>query len=364
VKYVDEFRNQKLIKALSRKIHQITPENPVHIMEVCGTHTRNFFRFGLRKLLPSHIKLLSGPGCPVCVSDNDYIDRALAYASLSNVIIATFGDMLNVPGRESSLAEQRGQGHDIRILYSPWDTLKIARDNPKKTVIFLAVGFETTAPTIALTILKAKEQKLNNLLFLSSLKLIPPAMKSLLKDRRLKLQGFLCPGHVSTIIGSSAYEFIPQKYRIGCCITGFEPLDILEGIYFLLKQVKNKKARVDNQYSRVVKNEGNWRAKRIINKVFGIADARWRGLGVIPKSGLKIRKEFAAFDAQIQIPIRCAIRKSRNYAIRLCKCGDVLKGLIQPRQCPMFAKNCNPENPQGPCMVTSEGTCNVYYQYQ
>jgi len=199
VKYVDEFRNQKLIKTVSQKIHQIIPENPVNIMEVCGTHTRNFFRFGLRQILPAPLKLVSGPGCPVCVSDQDYIDRAVAYARLPNVIIATFGDMLNVPGTESTLEQERGQGGDIRIVYSPWDALKIAHDNPSKRIIFLAVGFETTAPAIALTILKSKEEKLKNLLFSSSLKLIPPAMESLLKDRKLRLDGFLCPGHVSTM---------------------------------------------------------------------------------------------------------------------------------------------------------------------
>ncbi|MDD4908832.1 MAG: hydrogenase formation protein HypD [Candidatus Omnitrophica bacterium] len=362
MRYIDEFRDQRLIKSLSRSIKQVTPEKPINIMEVCGTHTRSFFRFGLRALLPSNVRLVSGPGCPVCVSGQDYIDAAIAYARIENVIIASFGDMLNVPGTVSTLEKERGAGRDIRIVYSPWDALKIARAHPGKKIIFLAVGFETTAPAIALTILKAKENGIKNLFFFSSLKLIIPAMKSLLGDRRLKINGFLCPGHVSVVIGSNAYRPITQKYKVGCCIAGFEPLDMMEGMYFLIKQARDKKFSVKNQYSRAVKNNGNLEAKKIIAKVFRTAQERWRGLGAIPASGLEIRKEFSQFDARVKLPIKikCSAKDPR---ITKCRCGDVLKGLIRPPQCPLFNKSCRPDEPFGPCMVSSEGTCNVYYQY-
>ena len=363
MKYIDEFRNQRLINSLSRSIKLATPEKPINIMEVCGTHTRSFFRFGLRKLLPANLKLVSGPGCPVCVSSQDYIDTAVAYAALKDVIIASFGDMLNVPGTASTLEKERSNGCDIRIVYSPWDALKLARENPLKKVIFLAVGFETTAPAIGLTIIKAKEEKINNLFFFSSLKLIIPAMECLINDRRLKIDGFLCPGHVSVIIGSKAYDFIAKKYGVGCCIAGFEPLDVMEGMYFLIKQIKDKKLAVANQYSRAVKKNGNPTAKKIIAKVFQVAPERWRGLGMIPASGLEIRKEFSRFDAAAALPIKVK-RNLQNSKLKKCRCGDVLKGLIRPPQCPLFSKSCTPADPFGPCMVSNEGTCNVYYQYQ
>ena len=362
MKYIDEFRNQRLINSLSRSIKLATPEKPINIMEVCGTHTRSFFRFGLRKLLPPNLRLISGPGCPVCVSSQDYIDTAVGYAALKDVIIASFGDMLNVPGTSSTLEKERSKGRDIRIVYSPWDALRLAGENSSKKVIFLAVGFETTAPAIGLTILKAKEERINNLFFFSSLKLIIPAMECLINDPRLKIDGFLCPGHVSVIIGSGPYSFIPKKYGVGCCIAGFEPLDVMEGMYFLIKQIKEKKPGVANQYSRVVKKNGNLAARKIIAKVFKTAPENWRGLGMMPASGLEIRKEFSRFDAAVALPIK--VKKLQNLKLKKCRCGDVLKGLIRPPQCPLFSRSCTPAEPFGPCMVSSEGTCNVYYQYQ
>lgn len=363
MKYIDEFRNKNLIKRITDKIKIYTPPEPINIMEVCGTHTQSFFRFGLDKLLPSNLKLISGPGCPVCVSSQDYIDKVIVYVQNKDVIILTFGDMLRVPGTKSTLEKERAKGANISVVYSALDSIKVAQQNPHKKVIFLAVGFEATAPTIALSILRAKKENLKNLFFCSSLKLIPPAMSYLVEDKRLNLSGFLCPGHVSCIIGTKAYEFIPKRYKIACCIAGFEPLDILQGIYLLLQQIIEQRPFVANQYMRVVTRSGNLKAQKIISQVFKIADASWRGLGKIPKSGLKIKKELSCFDAEKVFPIadkRLAISdKQKN-----CRCGEVLKGLIKPDKCLLFRKVCSPENPYGPCMVSLEGACNVYYKYR
>lgn len=362
MKYVDEFRNQKVIKQISKQIESIAPLKPVNIMEVCGTHTMNFCRFGLGSLLPKNVKLISGPGCPVCVSSQSYIDQAIALARRPDTIILSFGDMLRVPGTNTSLEKERAEGADVHTVYSPLDSIKIAKANPDKKVIFLAIGFETTAPTIALSIIAAKNAKIKNLSFFSCLKIMPPPMEAILKDKRINIQGFLCPGHVSAIIGVKPYEFIPKKYGIGCCISGFEPVDMLEGIYILLKQIKNKAPKVQNQYKRVVPNQGNPRAQKIIAQVFKIADVYWRGLGVIPESGLKIRREFAQFDTEKVFVLRRAPGAGRRAP--KCRCGDVLKGLISPKACPLFMKACSPDNPIGPCMVSLEGACNAYYKYR
>ena len=362
MRYVDEYRNKKLIRQTVRYIEEIMPESEVRFMEVCGTHTQNFLRFGLDKLLPGQLKLISGPGCPVCVSTQEYIDKAIAYAEIKDVIISTYGDMLGVPGSASSLARASSEGADVRVLYSALDNIKLAKENSAKRIVFLAVGFETTAPTVALTLLAAQREKIKNLFFFSSLRLIPPAMAALVSDRRLRLQGFLCPGHVSTIIGMRPYAFIPREFKIGCCIAGFEPLDILQGLYFLLIQVRQGRALVKNQYRRVVKPAGNLKAKALIGRVFEPADASWRGLGKIPRSGLKIKKRFARFDAEKALPV-----KTRHYNIsdkqKQCRCADVLKGLILPKACVFFSRRCRPESPLGPCMVSREGSCNLYYRY-
>jgi hydrogenase expression/formation protein HypD len=331
-------------------------------MEVCGTHTQAFRRFGLNSLLPGNIRLISGPGCPVCVSSSEFIDQAIELAKQNDTIILTFGDMLKVPGANSSLEQERAEGHDIRILYSPLASLKIAEDNPKKRVIFLGVGFETTSPTIGLTIKAADKAKIKNLYFLTSLKLIPPAMKALLKDKRLRIDGFICPGHVSAVIGTKPYAFIPESYKINCCVTGFEPLDMLEGIGILLKDINAKKRKVSNQYRRVVKPEGNRSAKAVLKDVFVISDVNWRGLGVIPKSGLKINSRFIRFDAR-KILIKTKPKRTKPPE-KGCCCGDILKGLILPKDCPLFGKRCLPNKPIGPCMVSSEGACNAHYRYR
>lgn len=362
MKYIDEFRNKRLIKKVAKSIKGIIPPRSINIMEVCGTHTQSFRRFGLDKLLPDNLKLIAGPGCPVCVSSQEYIDRAIQLAQDKDTIILTFGDMLRVPGSKSTLEKERAKNAFVRVVYSAGDSLSVARHAPDKKVIFLAVGFETTAPTIALSIVCAKKEKLKNLFFFSSLKLIPPAIAHLVKDKRLNLNGFLCPGHVSTIIGTRPYEFIPRRYGIGCCIAGFEPLDILEGIYILVKQIVKSKPKVANQYRRVVKKQGNSKAQKIISRVFQANDAFWRGLGEIPKSGLKIRDEYSRFDAERVLGIKST---TQNLQFKTqCRCGDILKGLISPLECPLFLKVCQPDNPIGPCMVASEGTCNAYYKYR
>lgn len=361
MKYIDEFRDQKIVKRLLRQIASIAPSKPVNIMEVCGTHTMSFCRFGLARLIPKNIKLIAGPGCPVCVSSQSYIDQAIALARRQDTIILSFGDMLRVPGTKTSLEKERAEGADVHMVYSPLDSIKIAKNNPDKKVIFLAVGFETTAPTIALSIIAAKKAKIKNLSFFSCLKVMPPPMEAILKDKRINIQGFLCPGHVSAIIGVKPYEFIPKKHKIGCCISGFEPVDMLESIYILLKQIVNKRPKVENQYKRVVPDKGNLRAQKIIAQVFRTADVAWRGLGVIPKSGLQIKKEFAQFDTVKAFNLKKDIRfEPKNTK---CRCGDILKGLISPLKCPLFMKACSPNNPIGPCMVSSEGACNAYHKY-
>ncbi|MFH0762268.1 MAG: hydrogenase formation protein HypD, partial [Candidatus Omnitrophota bacterium] len=364
VKYIDEFRNKKLVKEAAAKIAAIAPKSKINFMEVCGTHTQSFFRFGLRRLLPDNLKLIAGPGCPVCVSSQEYIDNAIALSGDKENIILTFGDMLRIPGTRSSLERERARFGNVRVVYSAMDALTLALASPDKKFIFLAAGFETTAPTIAVTIITARKMKLKNLFFFCALKLIPPVMDYLLKGGELNLQGFLCPGHVSAIIGARPYEQIAKKYRINCCVTGFEPLDMLEGIYLLLNQLsRNRRPCVLNQYTRVVTKDGNKLALRIMKEVFDTCGADWRGFGNVPASGLKIRKEFSQFDAERAFvlkrrPAQAGRRQSS------CRCGDILKGLISPRECPLFLKSCRPEEPIGPCMVSSEGACNVYYKYR
>jgi hydrogenase expression/formation protein HypD len=362
MKYIDEFRSKALVQRLVRKIREIAPEREVNLMEVCGTHTQGFLRFGLDKLIPSGIRLISGPGCPVCVSAQDYIDKAMSYSKDKSAVIVTFGDMLRVPGSSSTLDRARADGAGVHIAYSPLDSIRVAQENPGKKVIFLAVGFETTAPTIALTVLAAKKKKIKNLLFFSSLKLITPAMEHLAQDPRLKLHGFLCPGHVSAIIGYGAYGFIPRKYGIGCCVAGFEPLDILEGIHLLLGQINRDKPQVDNQYIRVVTRPGNARAKAIVARVFRRDHCAWRGLGEIPLSGLFLKDEFSAFDAERVMPAGPVARKA--LPVKYCKCAEVLGGLLSPDECGLFAKSCSPATPVGPCMVSQEGACNVHYRFR
>jgi len=358
MKLVDEFRNKTIAKRIVGRIKKFDSLK-VNLMEVCGTHTMVIFKQGLKGMLPENVNLLSGPGCPVCVTTQEDIDKAIELAKRKNVIIATFGDMVRVPGTNSSLEEEKGNGADIRVVYSPSEALKIARENPARKVIFLAVGFETTSPLIAASILDARKEKIENFYVFSSHKLIPPAMKALLDSKEVKIDGFICPGHVSVTIGGNAYRFIAQQYNVPCVITGFEPLDVLQSIYMLLNQITEKKAEVEIEYFRAVRPEGNPIAQQLIYEVFEITDVAWRGLGTIPKSGLRLKSEFSNFDAEEEF--RPKIEKSKENPD--CACGEVLRGVKRPTQCKLFKKICNPEEPYGPCMVSSEGTCAAYYKY-
>ena len=331
----------------------------IRLMEVCGTHTVAIFRAGIRQLLPKNIELVSGPGCPVCVTDDEYIDKAIAYSRMKDVTIATFGDMLKVPGSTSSLTEVQGEGADIKIVYSPLDSIEIARQNPTRKVIFLAVGFETTAPTAAATVLTAKAQGIHNLLMLSAQKLVPPALKMLLSDSEVKVDGFILPGHVAVIVGSNAFSFLASEYNISGVVTGFEPLEILRSILRLLVMIDKGSAEVDNEYKSVVSDNGNIAAQKVLSKVYEPVNANWRGIGQIETSGLKMREEFAEFDIEQVEPIQVESVERKT----TCRCGDVLRGVINPTKCPLFGKACVPTRAVGPCMVSVEGVCAAWYKY-
>ncbi|MCK4994839.1 MAG: hydrogenase formation protein HypD [Candidatus Omnitrophica bacterium] len=360
MKYVDEFRNSKVAKKLIELIKEKAKDikTDVALMEVCGTHTVAMFRYGIRKILPLNIRVISGPGCPVCVTSQADIDKAIGFSNLEGTIITTFGDMMKVPGTKSSLQDLRAQGRDIRVVYSTLDALQIANDNKDKNVIHIAIGFETTVPTIAAAILRAKAQKMKNFYIMPAHKIIPPALKILAGSAKSKIGGFLLPGHVSTIIGPKPYQFLAKKHKTPCVIAGFEAIDILLSINMLLEQIINNDPKVQTQYFRCVHPKGNISAQKIINKVFQVGDVQWRGLGLMPKSGLFLRKAFKSFDAMEKFPVKTLKQKKTA-----CKCGDVLQGIITPEKCPLFAKICNPRMPIGPCMVSSEGACSAYYRY-
>jgi len=328
-------------------------------MEVCGTHTVAIFKHGIRQLLPKKVNMLSGPGCPVCVTPNSDIDKAIALAQNPSVILVTFGDMMKVPGSYSSLHQVKAAGADIRVVYSVLDALRIAKDNPRKSVVFFGVGFETTAPTTASAILEAERLGIDNFFFLCVHKLIPPAMRALLNSDEVHIDGFICPGHVSTIIGSQPYEFIPREYGMPCVIAGFEPLDILQAIDMLLEQLSAEEPRVVIQYRRAVRKDGNPIALKYLSTVFEVTDACWRGIGTIPKSGLKLGQQYQRFDAECAFKI--VSRPPKEAAG--CRCGDILRGASTPNECSLFAKACAPEHPVGPCMVSTEGTCSAWYLY-
>ena len=341
------------MNGLTEKIFELAEHKKnLRFMEVCGTHTVSIFRAGIRQILPKNIELVSGPGCPVCVTDDDYIDKAIAYARNKNFIVATFGDMLKVPGSSANLSEIGG---NVQIIYSPLDCIKIAQDNPDKKIIFLAVGFETTAPTAAATILTAKKLNIKNLYFLSAQKLVPPALKLLLSDSQVRVDGFLLPGHVAVITGTKIFEFL----KIPSVVAGFEAEEILLAILNLLRQIDENKIIVANEYKSVVKAEGNLSAQKILSEVYEIVDASWRGIGIIKNSGLKMREEFSEFDAEKIFPVKVD-KITRKTA---CRCGEVLKGIINPPECKLFARNCQPTHAIGPCMVSVEGVCAAWFKY-
>jgi len=363
MKYITEYRNKDLSHKIADRINNLLNgyKGKISLMEVCGTHTHAIFRSGIMSLLSDKIEHLSGPGCPVCVTPNKYIDTAIAYSRLGDTIITTFGDMIKVPGSTSSLEKEKASGSKVRIIYSPLESLEIAKKNPEKKIVFLGVGFETTAPLVASTILSAKDENIKNFFVLSGHKLIPPAMTALLESKEIKIDGFICPGHVSAIIGEGPYRPIVKKYGIPSVIIGFEPLDLLEGIEMLTKQItQRKKPSVENQYKRVVRSEGNKKALTLIDKVFDVKDSPWRGLGLLLKSGLSIKKAYAKFDAEKNI--ECEIEKTKEHPE--CICGKVLMGTKKPYDCKLYSKTCTPEHPIGPCMVSSEGTCAAYYKFK
>lgn len=355
MKFLDEFQNKEIAQGVLRRIGELC-NGKVTLMEVCGTHTMALFKFGIRPLLPSQLNVIAGPGCPVCVTPQSAIDKAIRLSD--EAIVVTYGDMYKVPGSYSSLEKEKTKGKDIRIVYSPLDALAIAQKSPDNEVVFLGIGFETTAPVSASIIITAREKGIENFSLLSVHRLIPPAMEAL-SSGELNIDGYLCPGHVSTIIGERPYSAIAQRFNIPCVIAGFEALDILEGIYLLLKQIHEGKSYVENGYRRVVRPEGNKLAQKVINRVFKTQDSEWRGLGKIGKSGLVLKEEFSDFDADKRFDIE--IEDSKPHPG--CICGEILKGLKIPSECKNFGSNCTPDEPLGPCMVSSEGTCAAYYKY-
>ena len=328
-------------------------------MEFCGSHTVAIMKNGLRQLLPHNLTLTTGPGCPVCVTDNSELDKAIALAKIPDVIVASFGDMVRVPGSHSNLQEAKAGGSDIRIVYSPLDALQIARTHPDKALIFIAVGFETTAPTVAASVMQAKQEGLRNYYILSLHKVCPPVIKALLDSGEVNLQGLICPGHVSAVIGAKAWDFIAKDYGIPCVVAGFEALDILQCIDMLAQQTAKGEASVEIAYKRSVTHDGNTTAQRILEHVFEPCNARWRGMGEVPGSGLKLRAEFAAYDAEKNFEFDPGPTKVQKG----CICGEVLRGVKIPPECKLFRKVCTPKNPIGPCMVSSEGSCAAYYHY-
>jgi hydrogenase expression/formation protein HypD len=358
LKHIDEYRDSEISRQLIEKIKS-TSKKDLRLMEVCGTHTVSIFRSGIRSVLPQTISLLSGPGCPVCVTDQAEVDAFIELARVDDVIITTFGDLIRVPGTKSSLQKESAAGRDIRVVYSTFDALEIAKKNPVRKVVFLGVGFETTAPTIAAAILSAAQMGLNNFSVISAHKLVPPALQALMASEDARIDGFLLPGHVSVIIGLNAYRPFFDQHQMPCVVAGFEPIDILQAICMLVEMLESDSPHLDNAYPRAVTPEGNTKAQQILDEIFEPADACWRGIGVIPQSGLKIREKYAAHDAQKLFDVQVPDAKTPKG----CDCGEILIGTKTPPQCALYKKACTPMDPVGPCMVSTEGTCAAYYKY-
>lgn len=358
IKHLDEYRDPEISKDLIRGIQALS-QKKITLMEVCGTHTMSIFRSGIRALLPETVTLISGPGCPVCVTAQSEIDAFIELAGAEDVIITTFGDLIRVPGTRSSLQKEKAAGRDVRIVYSTFDAIEIASKNPDKKVVFLGVGFETTAPTIAASILSAKEMGITNYFVHSAHKLVPPALSALMETKGVNIDGFILPGHVSVIIGLNAYVQFFDHYRVPAVIAGFEPIDLLQAISMLVRQIETGNPCLDNAYPRAVTREGNVKAQSAITDIFEIVDAPWRGIGMIPESGLAIKKDFESFDAKKMFEIEVGDAEEPKG----CACGEILTGLKIPPECALYKKKCTPTDPVGPCMVSSEGTCAAYYRY-
>lgn len=359
MKFIDEYRQSDLARNLADKIASMT-DRSLKLMEVCGGHTHTIFKYGIEDLLPPNIEMIHGPGCPVCVIPLGRTDDAISLALQPDVIFTTFGDMMRVPGSSTNLFDAKAQGADIRMVYSPLDALKIAKMNPERQVIFLGLGFETTSPSTAMTILQAAKDGIANFSVFCNHIMIVPALKAMLDSPDLQLDGFVGPGHVSTVIGTRCYEFVPEEYKKPLVVTGFEPLDILQSVYMIVKQIVEGRAEIENQYGRAVERNGNRKALEVLSEVFEPREFfEWRGLGSIAHSGMKLKEKYAAFDAEMKwnVPgLRVADPKA-------CQCGEILKGVKKPWECKVFGTACTPETPIGSCMVSSEGACAAYYNF-
>ena len=359
MKYLDEYRDARIARALAAEVRECTTK-PWVLMEICGGQTHTIMRYGLDDLLPKNIELVHGPGCPVCVTPLETIDKAIALASRPDVILISYGDMLRVPGSQSDLFQVKARGGDVRIAYSPTEAVKIARQNPTLKVEFLAIGFETTAPPNAMAAWQAKREGLTNFSMLVSHVLVPPAIRALMISEDNRVQGFIAPGHVCTVVGCGDYEELVREFRIPIVVGGFEPVDLLEAVLMLVKQLEGGEARVENQYVRSVSRRGNQPAQDIVREVFAVADQKWRGIGCIPKSGLKLREEYAEYDAARIFDLgEITVDEPAE-----CISAQVLQGLKKPPECPAFGMRCTPENPLGAPMVSSEGACAAYYRYR
>jgi hydrogenase expression/formation protein HypD len=360
MKFVDEFRDETAARGLVREIAALSKGQPLKLMEVCGGHTHTIYKHGIEDLLPSNIDLIHGPGCPVCVLPMGRIDDAIAIAKMPGIIFTTFGDMMRVPGSKGSLLDAKAEGADVRFVYSPLDALKIARENPQSEVVFFAIGFETTAPSTAVTLLRAKAEQITNFSVFCNHVTIIPAMKAILDSPDLRLDGFIGPGHVSMVIGMRPYEFVARDYGKPVVIAGFEPLDIIQSVQMIVKQISEKKSEVENQYSRVVRPEGNRKALEAMARTMELRPFfEWRGLGFITHSALRLRFDFADWDAEL----RFKVPGLRVADPKACQCGEVLKGVIKPWECRVFGTACTPETPIGTCMVSPEGACAAYFNF-
>jgi hydrogenase expression/formation protein HypD len=359
VKYLDEYREERIARALAAEINEQTTQ-PWVVMEICGGQTHTIMRYGIDELLPRDLELVHGPGCPVCVTPLETIDKAIELAARPDVILVSYGDMLRVPGSRSDLFRAKAQGADVRIAYSPMEAVKIARARPDRTVVFLAIGFETTAPANAMAAWQAKSEGLTNFSLLVSHVLVPPAIRALMGSSKNRVEGFIAPGHVCTVMGCSEYESLVQDFRVPIVVGGFEPVDLLQAVLMLVKQLEAGEAKLENQYVRAVSYQGNLPAQKIMTDVFEITDQKWRGLGVIPQSGLRLREEYASYDANLKFELEelCVDEPAE------CISAQVLQGLKKPTDCPGFGLRCTPENPLGAPMVSSEGACAAYYHYR
>jgi hydrogenase expression/formation protein HypD len=360
MRFVDEYRDPTTARALVAQITELAGDDALKFMEVCGGHTHTIYRHGIEHVLPANLELVHGPGCPVCVIPMGRVDDAIALANEPGVIFTSFGDMMRVPGSTGNLLGAKAQGADVRVVYSPLDALRIATESPGREVVFFAVGFETTAPSTALTLLEARRLGVTNFSVFSNHVTIVPPLRAILESPDLRLDGFVAPGHVSTVVGQRPYRFVPAEYGLPIVTAGFEPLDVLQAIAMLLTQIREGRCEVENQYTRVVREEGNPRALAVLAEVFALRPHfEWRGLGFIAQSGLRLRPEFAAFDAEV----RFEVPNVRVADPKACQCGEVLKGVLKPWECKVFGTACTPETPIGTCMVSSEGACAAYYTF-